>query len=77
MVLEKIYKDLAAGSFSVFSLPVWNIFVVSEPYEEILERTTQGISRTAKNSFLSIIVSKIFKELLTRTRTSCHGIRSE
>jgi hypothetical protein len=40
-VLEKIFKDLA--SFRGFSLPVRKIFGNSEPYEQILERTTQGI----------------------------------
>jgi hypothetical protein len=49
------------------------IFGISEPYEQILERTTQGIF-LQKISFLGIIVSeKTFKELLMHTRTSCHG----
>jgi hypothetical protein len=61
-VLEKkIFKDLA--SFCVFSLPVCKIFGISEPFEQILERTTQGIF-LQKISFLGIIVSekKILKE---------------
>jgi hypothetical protein len=74
-VLEKIFKDLV--SFCGFSLPVQKIFGISEPYEQILERTTQGIF-LQKISFLGLIVSeKIFKELLTGTRTCCHDIRSE
>jgi hypothetical protein len=41
-VLEKkIFKDLA--SFRGFSLPVRQIFGISEPFEQILERTNQGI----------------------------------
>jgi hypothetical protein len=41
---------------------------ISEPYEQILERTTQGIF-LPKISFLGIIVSekKVSKELLMRT----------
>jgi hypothetical protein len=38
---KKIFKDLA--SFCGFSLHVWKIFGITEPYEQILERTTQGI----------------------------------
>jgi hypothetical protein len=62
---EKIFKDLA--SFRGFSLPVRKIFGISEPYEQILERTIQGLFLQNIN-FLGIIVSekKIFKELLTR-----------
>jgi hypothetical protein len=73
-VLEKIFKDLA--SFHGFSLPVRKIFRISQPYEQILERTTQGLF-LQKISFLGIKVSekKIFEELLTRT--SCHDIRLE
>jgi hypothetical protein len=37
---EKISKDLA--SFRGFSLPIWKIFGISEPYEQIFDRTTQG-----------------------------------
>jgi hypothetical protein len=38
MVLEKIFKDLAIlGSFS---LPARKLFGISEPYEQILKRTT-------------------------------------
>ena len=65
-VLEKkIFKDLA--SFRGFSLPVRKIFGISEPFEQILKRPTQGIF-LPKISFLGIIVSekKIFKEMLTR-----------
>jgi hypothetical protein len=40
-VLEKkIFKDLA--SFRGFSLPVRKIFGISEPFEQILQRLTQG-----------------------------------
>jgi hypothetical protein len=62
---KKIFKDLA--SFCGFSLPVRNIFRISEPYEHMLERTTQGIF-LQKISFLGIIVSekKMFKEMLMR-----------
>jgi hypothetical protein len=76
-VLEKkIFKDLA--SFCGFSLPVQKIFGISEPFEQILKRPTQG-TFLPKISFLGVIVSekKIFKEMLTRTRTSCHDIRLE
>jgi hypothetical protein len=73
-VLEKkIFKDLA--SFPGFSLPVPKIIRISEPFKQIIKRPTQG-SFMPKISFLGIIVSekKIFKEMLTRTRTSCHDI---
>jgi hypothetical protein len=39
-VLENIFKDLA--SFRGFSLPVRKIFGISEPFEQILKRPTQG-----------------------------------
>jgi hypothetical protein len=70
MALEKkIFKDLA--TFHGFSLPVRKIFEISEPYEQILERTTQGIF-LQKINFLGIIFSekKNFKELLTRTHNA-------
>jgi hypothetical protein len=77
-VLEKkIFKDLA--SFHGFSLPVWKIFGISEPFELILMRPTQG-TYVPKISFLGIMVyEKIFKELLTHacTSTSCNDIRWE
>jgi hypothetical protein len=51
-VLEnKIFKDLA--SFCGFSLPVKKILGILEPYEQILEKTTQGIF-LQKISFLVI-----------------------
>jgi hypothetical protein len=65
-VLEKkIVKDLA--SFRGISLPVRKIFRISEPFEQILNRPTQG-TILPKICFLGIIVSekKIFKEILTR-----------
>jgi hypothetical protein len=74
-VLEKNFKDLA--SFRGFSLSVRKIFEISEPLEQIIKRPTQG-TFLPKFSFLGIIFSeKIFKEMLTRTRTNCHDIRSE
>jgi hypothetical protein len=40
-VLEKkIFKDLA--SFHGFSLPVWKIIGILEPFEQIIKRPTQG-----------------------------------
>jgi hypothetical protein len=66
MVLEKkIFKDLAR--FHGFSLPVQKIFGISEPFEQILKRPTQG-TVLPNISFLGIIASekKIFKEMLTR-----------
>jgi hypothetical protein len=59
-VLEKkIFNDLAR--FRGFSLPVWKIFGISEPFQQILKRPTQG-TFLPKISFLGIIVSeKIFK----------------
>jgi hypothetical protein len=60
------YDFLYPGN-TIFALklPVLKIFGIPEPYEQILERTTQG-TFLQKNSFLGIIVSqkKIFKELL-------------
>jgi hypothetical protein len=82
MVLEKMFKDfwrrcLNKAIFRGFSLPVRKIFGISEPHEQILKRPTQS-KFLQKISFLGVIVSeKIFKELLTRTHTSCHDIRSE
>jgi hypothetical protein len=66
---KKIFKDLA--SFRGFSLPVRKIFRVSEPFEQIIKRPTQG-TFLPKISFLSIIVSenKIFKEMLTHMRNA-------
>jgi hypothetical protein len=66
-VLEKkIFKDLA--SFHGFSLPVRDIYGISEPFEQIIKRPTQG-TLMPKISFLGIIVSeKIFKELLMPKR---------
>jgi hypothetical protein len=57
---EKNFKDLA--SFRGFSLPVQKIFRISEPFEPILKRPTQG-TFLPKITFLSIIASekKIFK----------------
>jgi hypothetical protein len=57
---KKIFKDVA--SFRGFSLPVWKIFRISEPFEQILKRPTQG-TFLPKISFLGITVSekKIFK----------------
>jgi hypothetical protein len=66
VVLEKkIFKDLTC--FRGFSLPVRKIFGISEPFEQMLKRTTQG-TLMPKISFLGIIVSekKIFKEMLMR-----------
>jgi hypothetical protein len=40
MALEKIIKDFAF--FPSFSLPVWKIFGISEPHEQILKRKPQG-----------------------------------
>jgi hypothetical protein len=64
IVLEdKIFKDLAI--FGSFSLPVWKLFRIPEPYEQILKRTTQG-------TFLQKIrplVSEMFKEKLRRMHT--------
>jgi hypothetical protein len=39
-VLEKNFKDLA--SFRGFSLPIQKIFGISEPFEQILKKPTQG-----------------------------------
>jgi hypothetical protein len=63
-VLEKIFKDFAF--FPSFSLPVRKIFGISEPREQILERTPQG-TFLQKISFLGVIDSekKMFKEKLT------------
>jgi hypothetical protein len=61
-VLEKkIFKELA--SFHGFSLPVRKIIGISEPFEQIIKRPTQG-TFMPKISFLGIIVSekKIFKK---------------
>jgi hypothetical protein len=61
MVLEKkIFKDFA------FSLPVWKIFGISEPREQILKRTPHG-TFLQKISFLGVVVSgkKMFEEKLT------------
>jgi hypothetical protein len=66
--------------FGSFSLPVLKLFGISEPYEQILKRTTQR-TFLPKISFLGVVVSekKMFKEKLTRTRTLTqgHDIRAE
>jgi hypothetical protein len=50
----------------LFSLPVWKIFRISEPCEQILKRIPQG-TYLQNISFLGVIVSekKMFKEKLT------------
>jgi hypothetical protein len=60
-VLEKIFKDFAY--FPSFPLPVRKIFGISEPYEQILNRTPQG-TFLLKISFLGVIVSEkmMFKD---------------
>jgi hypothetical protein len=35
LVLEKIFKDRSI--FGSFSLPVWKLFGIPQPYEQILE----------------------------------------
>jgi hypothetical protein len=56
MVLEKkIFKDSAI--FDSFSLPVWKLFGIPEPYEQILNRTTQG-TFLQRISPLDVVVSK-------------------
>jgi hypothetical protein len=52
-ILEKIFKDFAF--FPSFSLPVWKLFGISEPREQIIKRTPQG-TFLQKISFLGIIV---------------------
>jgi hypothetical protein len=66
VVLEKkILKYLA--NFCGFSLPVWKIFGISEPFKQILKMPTQG-TFLPKISFLDIIVfEKIFEEMLNYT----------
>jgi hypothetical protein len=61
-----------------FQVPVRKLFGISEPYEQISKRTTQGTS-LPKISSIGVVVSekKMFKEKLTRTRTQGHDIRSE
>jgi hypothetical protein len=77
---RRFFKDLA--SFCGFSLPVGKLFGISEPYEQILKRTTQG-TFLPKISSLGVVVSekKMFKQKLTRARTQTrmqgHDIRSE
>jgi hypothetical protein len=51
-VLEKIFKSLA--SFRGFSLPVRKIFGISEPFEQILKKPTQG-TFLPKISFLDLL----------------------
>jgi hypothetical protein len=51
--------------FFGFSPPVWKIFGISEPREQILKRTPHG-TFLQKISFLGVIVSeKMFEEKLT------------
>jgi hypothetical protein len=53
---EEDFKDLILASFCGFSLPVWKIFRISEPFEQILMKPTQG-------TFLQKFASKVLKFL--------------